>query len=259
MATTLLATATKSAAGTDSTVARAVNKLPLIRTNVSSNERWLSLAAGGALSALGLKGRGPSLLSTLVGGYLLYRAATGNCPMYQAFGVSTSDSTDPNTAVAAGHGTRVEHAVTVLKPAVEVYRFWRDFENLPQFMTHLIDVDTTADRKSHWVAKGPLGLKVEWDAEIIVDIPGEAIGWKSLDGSDVDTAGSARFRELPHGRGTEVRVTMKYDPPLGKVGRAVAKLFGAAPEQQIREDMRRFKQILEAGEIPTTDGQPRGR
>jgi uncharacterized membrane protein len=259
MATTLIATAAKSAAGTDSTIAHVIDRLPQIRTNVSSSERWVSLAAGGALAALGFDGRGPSLLSALVGGVLLYRAASGNCPLYQALGVSTSDSTNPNTAIAAGHGTRVEHAVTVMKPAVEVYQFWRDFENLPRFMTHLIDVDTTTNGRSHWVAKGPLGLKVEWDAEIVADISGEAIGWKSLDGSDVDTAGSVRFRELPHGRGTEVRVNLKYDPPAGKVGRAVARLFGEAPEQQIREDLRRFKQIVEAREIPTTDGQPRGR
>ena len=246
MATTLIAAAAKSAAGTDSTIARVVDRLPQIRTNVSSAERWVSFGLGGALAVLGFDCRGPSLLSTLAGGVLLYRAASGNCPLYQALGVSTSDSTNPNTAIAAGHGTRVEHAVTVMKPAAEVYRFWRDFENLPRFMTHLIDVDTTTDGRSHWVAKGPLGLKVEWDAEIIADIPAEVIGWKSLDGSDVDTAGSVRFRELPHGRGTEVRVNLKYDPPAGKVGRAVARLFGEAPEQQIREDLRRFKQIVEA-------------
>jgi len=259
MATTLVATASKSIAGTDSGVARAVHALPQIRTNVSSNERWLSLAAGGTLTALGFDGRGPSLLSSLLGGYLIYRAATGNCPMYQALGVSTSDSTAPNTAIAAGHGTRVEHAVTVMKPASEIYEFWRDFENLPRFMTHLVDVDTTTDGRSHWIAKGPLGTKVEWDAELIADIPGEAIGWKSLDGADVDTAGSVRFRELGLNRGTEVRVNLKYDPPAGKVGTAISRLFGEAPEQQVREDMRRFKEIMEAGEIPTTRGQPHGR
>jgi uncharacterized membrane protein len=245
-------------AGRDSGVARAVDALPHLRTNLSSAERWLSLAAGGALSALGFDGRGPSLVSALAGGYLICRAATGNCMLYQALGVSTSDSTAPQTAVTAGHGERIEHAVTVLKPARQVYDFWRDFENLPRFMTHLVDVDTTTDGRSHWVARGPLGLNVEWDAEIIVDIPGEAIGWKSLDGSDVDTAGSVRFRELSRGRGTEVRVNLKYDPPAGKVGIAVARLFGESPAQQIREDMRRFKQIVEAGEIPSTEGQPRG-
>jgi len=258
MATTLLAAATKSAAGHGSAVARAVNALPQIRTNVSSTERWLALAGGGALSVLGFDGRGPSLLSSLAGGYLLYRAATGNCPVYQALGVSTSDSTAENTAVAAGHGSRVDHAVTVLKPAAEVYRFWRDFENLPRFMTHLIDVDTTTDGRSHWIARGPFGLQMEWNAEIVTDRPNEVISWRSLDGSDVDTAGAVPFKEVPFGRGTEVRVELKYDPPAGKLGTALAKLVGKSPEQQIRADMRRFKQILEAGEIPSVQGQPRG-
>jgi uncharacterized membrane protein len=259
MATTLLAAAAKSAAGPNSSVARAVNALPQIRTNLSSAERWVSLAAGGALTALGFTGRGPTLLSSLLGGYLIYRAATGNCVGYQLLGVSTSDSTAEQTAIAAGHGTRVDHAVTVMKPAAEVYRFWRDFENLPRFMTHLEDVDTTTGGKSHWVAKGPLGMKVEWDAEIVTDKPNEVIAWRSLDGSDVDTAGSVHFRELPGGRGTEVRVELKYDPPAGKLGTAAAKLFGTSPEAQIRADLRRFKQILEAGEVPSTAGQPHGR
>src|SRR5438105_9845919 len=139
MATTLLAAATKSVAGRDSTVGRVVKRLPQVRTNVSSNERWLSLAAGGAIAALGFPGRGRSLLSALVGAGLVYRAATGNCMLYLALGVSTADPTREEAAIAAGHGTKVEHAVTVAKPAAEVYRFWRDFENLPRFMTHLID------------------------------------------------------------------------------------------------------------------------
>jgi len=259
MATTLLATAAKPLSGSDSGIGRAVDALPHLRTNLSSSERWLSLAAGGALAALGFDCRGPSLLSGLAGGYLIYRAASGNCFLYQALGVSTSESTAPQTAVTSGHGERIEHAVTVNRPAREVYEFWRDLENLPRFMTHLVDVDTTTDGRSHWVARGPLGLTVEWEAEILVDIPGEVIGWKSIDSSGVDTAGSVRFRELPHGRGTEVRINLKYDPPAGKLGSAAARLFGESPEEQIRADMRRFKQILETGEIPSTQGQPQGR
>jgi len=258
VATTLLAAATKSAAGPDSAVARVVDKLPQVRTNVSSPERWVSLAAGGALAVFGF-GRGPTVLSSLLGAGLIYRGATGNCMLYQALGVSTSDSTKPLTAIAGGHGTRVDHTITVSKFADEVYRFWRDFENLPRFMTHLIDVDTTTDGKSHWIARGPLGITMEWDAEIVTDTPNRAIAWRSLDGADVDTAGSVHFTELPHGRGTEVRVSLKYDPPGGKVGTALAKLIGQSPEAQIKADMRRFKQILEAGEIPTTSGQPHGR
>ncbi|HEY1187858.1 MAG TPA: SRPBCC family protein [Gemmata sp.] len=259
MAATLLTTALKSTAGLNSGVARAARDLPPARTNVGANGRWLSLAAGGTIAALCLSGRTNPVLSTVAGTYLIYRGLTGNCPVSQALGVSTADSTAKSTAVTAGHGARVEHAIVVNKPAAEVYRFWRDLENLPRFMTHLVDVDTTTDNRSHWVAKGPLGLKVEWDAEIVTDTPNRVIGWKSLDGADVDCAGSVHFTELSHGRGTEVRVELKYDPPAGKLGGAVAYLIGQSPDAQIRADMRRFKQILEAGEIPTTQGQPHGR
>ena len=115
---------------------------------------------------------------------------------------------------------------------------------------------TRGDKRSHWVAKAPLETTVEWDAEIITEREGSLIGWRSLEGSEVDTAGSVHFTPAPAGRGTEVRVVLKYDPPAGKVGAAVARMFGAAPEQEIEEDLRRFKQIMEAGEAPTTLGQP---
>lgn len=259
MATTLLAAAAKSAAGPDSTVARVVHKLPQVRTNVSSGERWLSLAAGGTLAVLAATGKTPALASALVGAGLLYRGATGNCAVYQALGVSTSDSTKPNAALAGGHGSKVEYAVTVNKPAREVYDFWRDFENLPKFMTHLVDVDTTTDGQSHWIARGPLGITFEWDAQILTDSPGKVISWKSLDGADVDCAGSVHFTDLGAPRGTEVRVSLKYDPPGGKVSTALATLVGQSPHAQLKADMRRFKQLLEAGEIPSTEGQPRGR
>ena len=254
MATTLLATVAKSAAGSRSAVGKATRALPTIMTNVSSTERWLSLAAGGFLTTFGVSGKGPGLVSLLSGGYLLYRAATGNCPAYQALGVSMSDATAPNSAIAAGHGSRVECAITVMKPTVHVYSFWRDFENLPRFMAHLIDVDTTTDGQSHWFAEGPLGLKVEWDAQLVSDIPNRVISWRSLPGADVDTAGSVRFEELPNHRGTEVTVELKYDPPAGKLGSAIAALFGKSPQKQIAEDLRRFKQIMETGEIPSNAG-----
>lgn len=246
MATTLLTTAAKTIAGPESGVGQALDRLPQARTNVSSTERWLSLVGGGALMTLGFDGRGPSLLSTLIGGGLLYRAASGHCPVYQALGVSMSDATAEQSVIAAGHGTKVEHTLTVNKPVADVYRVFRDFEFLPRFMAHLVDVDTTTDGKSHWVARGPLGMVFEWDAEIIADEPNKVISWKSLDGADVDTAGSVHFRQLPGGQSTEVEITLKYDPPAGRLGSAVARLFGEAPEQQIRDDMRRFKEIVEA-------------
>jgi uncharacterized membrane protein len=259
MAATVLSTIAKSATPPRSKAARAIEALPAVPTNVGSAERWACLVAGGALSAFGFTGRGPSLSSTVAGGLLLYRALSGNCTLYQVLGVSTAESNASKTAVTAGQGTRIDHAVTVMKPVAEVYRYWRDFENLPRFMTHLIDVDTTTDGQSHWVARGPLGLCVEWDAKLVTDKPNQVIAWQSLPGADVDSAGAVTFTELPHGRGTKVRVELKYDPPAGKVGTAVASLFGTSPQEQVRADLRRFKQLLEAGEIPSVQGQPHGK
>jgi uncharacterized membrane protein len=126
-------------------------------------------------------------------------------------------------------------------------------------MNHLESVRVCDEKRSHWVAKGPLGVRVEWDAEIITERPNELIGWRSLPGSEVDTAGSVHFTPAPGGRGTEVRVVLKYDPPGGKVGATLAKLFGRSGSQEIQEDLRHFKEIMEAGEVPTTQGQPSGR
>jgi uncharacterized membrane protein len=250
MANTLLGTAARSAVGYDSPVGQTLNKFPYLPTNVSGVERWISGGVGACLAVCGFDGKGPGLFSTLAGGYLLYRAATGHCPGYQALGVSMSDATAPNSAIAAGHGTRVDHTVAINKPVAEVYRFWRDFENLPRFMTHLLDVDTTTDGRSRGRARGPLGMTVEWEAELVRDERNKVIAWRSLPGSDVDTAGSVHFRALPHERGTEVRVSLKYDPPAGQLGKAVAKLFGVAPDQQIRADLQELKTILESSSRP---------
>jgi uncharacterized membrane protein len=153
-------------------------------------------------------------------------------------------------------GIHVEEAVTVNKPVSEIFRFWRNFENLPTFMTHLRSVSQREAGVSHWVARGPAGMNVEWDARIINEIDDKLIAWQSLERSMISTAGSVNFRETP--RGTEVRVNLQYNPPAGKLGAAVAWVFGEEPSIQIREDLRRFRQLLETGEIPTTQGQPAG-
>src|SRR5207248_82918 len=158
------------------------------------------------------------------------------------------------TSVPAGSGCKVEKTITINKPASELYGYWRNLENLPRFMRHLESVTADGNR-SHWVAKAPLGTSVSWDAEIITERPNELIGWRSLPGSTVDTAGSVHFGQAPGGRGTEVHVTLKYDPPAGKVGATVANWLGEAPEQEIAEDLSTFKRMMEAGEIPTTQGQ----
>ena len=147
----------------------------------------------------------------------------------------------------------MRRSVTVGKSPDEVYRFWRDFSNLPRFMSHLESVVITGDQRSRWRATAPAGTTVEWDAEIVEDRPNELIAWRSLPGSEVDNAGSVEFRAAPGDRGTEIRVQLRYDPPGGKLGAAVAKLFGESPDQQIAGDLRRLKQVLEIGEVVHSD------
>jgi uncharacterized membrane protein len=149
-------------------------------------------------------------------------------------------------------------AYTIDRPSEELFFFWRNFENLPRFMTHVQAVRKLDEKRSHWVVAGPGGRDVQWDAEIINEEPNKFIAWRSLANADVHNAGSVWFVPAPGQRGTEVRVSMEYIPPAGKIGSAIAWLFGETPRQQIQEDLRRFKQLMETGEIPTTAGQPRG-
>jgi uncharacterized membrane protein len=157
----------------------------------------------------------------------------------------------------SGH---VKKVITINRPAEELYAFWRNFENLPQFMEHLVTVKGGAEnQRSRWVAKAPAGKTVEWDAEIINERPNQLIAWRSLPGSDVENAGSVRFEPCTDGRGTLVKVEFEYSPPGGALGAKVAKIFGEAPEQQVADDLRRFKQLMETGEVATIKGQPAGR
>ena len=149
-------------------------------------------------------------------------------------------------------------AVTVWRPPEEVYRFWRDLENLPSFMYHLKSVTVDSAGRSHWVANSPLGAPVEWDAEITEDVPNARIAWKSLPGAKIDNRGRVEFTPTADGRGTEIRVTMSYAIPGGTLGKAVATLFGESPDQQVNDDLRRLKQILETGHVVRSDGSPEG-
>ncbi len=150
-------------------------------------------------------------------------------------------------------GIHAQATCIVNKPPDQVYAFWRDFQNLGRFMTHLESVQDLGDGRSHWKAKGPAGMSVEWDATIIADVPGSLITWRSIEGSDVDNAGAVRFERAPGDRGTIVRVNIEYYPPMGVVGATAAKLFGEEPEQQLDDDLRRFKQMLEVGEVVVSD------
>jgi uncharacterized membrane protein len=152
----------------------------------------------------------------------------------------------------------VSAAVTVNRSPEEVYRFWRNFENLPGFMYHLESVRTDGDGRSHWTARGPAGRTVEWDAEIIEEVPNHVIAWRSRDGSKVPNSGRVRFDRAAGGRGTEIRVEMDYAPPGGPLGKAVAAMFGEEPNQQVKDDLRRFKQVIETGEVVRSEGTPHG-
>lgn len=238
--------------------------------NVSTLERGISAVGGALLTTYGLTRRSPQgITAAVVGGTLLYRGLSGHCPVYASIGVTTAGQRrrdaggnvlrHPAEHLSGSRGVNVEHSVTIDRPRAEVYRFWRQLENLPRFMDHLESVDVIDQRRSRWVARGPGGMRVSWDAEIINEMPEDTIAWASLPGSQVNTAGSVTFDEAPGGRGTEVRVRLQYNPPAGKVGAAAAWLTGEAPSQQIREDLRRFKAIIEAGGVPSTTGQPTGR
>ena len=153
----------------------------------------------------------------------------------------------------------VTKGIHINRPAEEIYRFWRDFTNLPRVMQHLELVEIMSDKRSRWCAKGPAGKRIQWEAETTEDRPNELIAWRSIDGSSVEHSGSVKFQAAPGGRGTLVRVELDYRPPAGHLGATLAKLLGEEPELQIEEDLRRLKQLMEAGEIVTTEGQSAGR
>jgi uncharacterized membrane protein len=159
-----------------------------------------------------------------------------------------------------GDGCRhLRESVTINRSPEELYQFWRNFENLPQFMNHLHEVRQTSNNQSRWVVSGPLGTRLEWTAEIINETPNELIAWRSLEGGDVDSAGTVRFQSAPGGRGTVVKVEMEYRPPAGKLGATVARFLGAGAAKQVAVDLHRFKQLMETGEVARTEGQSAGR
>jgi uncharacterized membrane protein len=224
--------------------------------NVGKTERLVSGIAGAAVIALALRRKRLRGVLLPLGGTLLSRAVTGRCAVNRALGRNTAKG-GRVSPVARGEGIKVERTITVNRPQEEVYGFWRQLENLPRFMDHLESVTVLDEDRSHWVAKAPAGTKVEWDASIQDEIENELIVWRSLPGSDIDNAGSVHF--IPVGGGTEVRVVLSYDPPAGRVGAAVAKLLGEEPEQQVEEDLRRFKQVMEAVETPARSRKPAKR
>jgi len=212
--------------------------------NVPQAERIGSIAAGAGLVLYGASRRSfGGLLIALLGGALIHRGATGHCALYENLGIN-SRQLNTEQGVRGDKGIKVVKTITVARSPQEVYRFWRNLENLPRFMEHVESVRELDDRRSAWVVKGPMGHDVEWTAQIITDREGELIAWESLPGAEVQNAGSVWFQAT--NGGTEVKVALQYQPPAGVLGATVAKIFGEDPERQLASDLERFKIAIES-------------
>lgn len=213
------------------------------KANMAPAERWLSVLGGSALSYLAVKKRkslGRMALTT-ASGVLFYRGTTGRCPVYSALGISTASEKEHA-------GVTIEKKIVIDRPREEVYSYWHDFSNLPNFMTHLDSVEVLDDKMSRWVAKTPGGMHLSWNAETTKDIPNEKLKWRSLPGSDFDNKGSVSFKPGPHGNDTELKIKITYYPPGGAAAVAVSELVNIITAQEIEKNLNQFKEIME-GEI----------
>ncbi len=221
--------------------------LPRRNERMSTESRLLYGLAGGALLIFGMSRR--SWLReplALVGADLLSYGATGH-HLYEALGITSGHAGKrESTRIPHQLGVQVQRSIHVNAPPRKAYEFVRDLENLPRFMEHVKNVSKKDEKRSHWVVKAPAGTQVEWDAEIINDLPGELIAWRSINNPDIDSAGSVRFERTTRDDGTVIRVSMQYLPPAGILGATVAKLFGEEPEQQLKDDLGRLKMALES-------------
>ena len=225
-----------------------LNFSPTGKENIDQGERILSVVAGSYLLYKGLKNLGSHPLLALqgaaAGGYMIFRGATGVCPIYTQLG---KDTTDPEAI-------RITEEITVNASKEKVYAFWRELSNLPKFMTHLKSVEENGE-KSHWVANTPGNLiDLKWNAEITREEEGTYIGWQSVEGSMIDNAGKVEFRDTLNGVGTEIHVEIDYFPPAGSVGRGITSLFNGLFEKMIREDIQNFKAYAEAEDFRTFAG-----
>lgn len=216
----------------------------------AAKQRWFSMLLGSGL-LLGAKAR-RSLPLALAGGMLVYRGATGRWPFFDL-----QERPHPATSVPHQSGIKVERSISINESPENLYRFWRDLENLPRFMSQVESVNQLDEIRSHWKVTSLAGATLEWDAEIINDLPGELLAWRSLEGADIDHAGSVHFEPDPH-VGARVRVVMEYRPPAGTVGAEIARWIGQEPGQILDKDLHRLKQLMEAGDIATVQRQPQG-
>jgi uncharacterized membrane protein len=229
--------------------------------NMGALERGASVTLGVALVALALSRRRglADIGSAALGAYLLVRGTTGRCAVYDLLDTGTAgDEADERLGAGSHRDASVQAIATIARPPGEVYAFWRALENAPRFMDRIHSVTVLDDRRSHWSARLPGGRLVEWDAEIVEDRPGELLVWRSRPGAPVHHHGAVQFRPAPGDRGTEVHLEVELELPGGGVGRAVGRLLGRAAAYVAEDDLYRLRQLLEAGEVATTESQPRG-
>ena len=223
--------------------------------NVGDTERAVSLVSGSALAVYGLQRRDLRGLALAgLGAMLFRRGASGHCNVYDALGVSTADDlTSAAATVDARRSIKIERSVTIDRPRETLYAIWHNFERIPDYVADIESVRVLGDGRSHWVACAPGGKRIEWDAELVNDLPNELIAWKTVGNPDIAHAGSVHFSEASGGSGTQMRVVIDYEPPGGRLGMLVAKftrLFGKEPDSKIRDDLQRFKMKVEAADAP---------
>jgi uncharacterized membrane protein len=218
--------------------------------NMGAIDRSIAGVLGAGLIGFGATRRTlPSMIASIAGGSaFLAMSATGYCPLYHALTIDNGRKGTAQPADYYNEGIHVVVSYVIAKQPQELFQFWRNFENLPKFMTHLKSVTCQGPTRSHWVAKGPAGIDVEWDAEIINEEPNRLISWRTVGEPDVDSAGTVLFVPAAESRGARVHVNLDYIPPAGRIGKAIAKIFGDDPAQLIRDDLRRFKQLMESGD-----------
>ncbi len=230
--------------------------------NVGDSERLISGLVGGAFLIMAAQQKKSWLVTpaAVLGLSMIGRGVTGKCRVYRELGIDSSQG-GHHLAIPGGllNGTvKVQKTVTIKGSPAQIYQFWRKFDNLPKFMQNLESVSETSPGHTHWLARGPGDVQLEWDAHIHEDTANERISWATAEHSPIQHNGSVSFREDPAGRGTQVKVTLRYDIPGGKLGQGLAKLLGSEPGQQLDADLRRLKMFLETGEVARTDGQSAG-
>lgn len=220
--------------------------------NVGDSDRRISLAAGAGSLLYGLRRGGLfGLALSAVGGLFIYRGASGHCPMFARIHHSSVRPGDRGLFGEHAGPLHFTTGLTIRRSPEELYQFWRGFTRLPEFMKYIKEVRPSAGERTHWVAEIPRAGRVEWEAEVVRDVPNESISWRSVEGSDVPQQGEIRFRPGPDGKGTEVELDIRYEPPAGKLGKTFSGLLNTLTKEAAREDLRRFKRLMETGEIPT--------